>query len=282
MRAVSRQFACWRLFVCGLSAAGQAEKPNSGSWSGVIMNNNCSAEEAFAEAAKCTEKEVPGAKLILYDDTTRQMFILDPQDQAMGHLGDSMTATGTLEGDTIHLTSLSYTLHWTRSWSKGPCSLGPRPVWPAAISGDVERTQGNCCPFFRSAIGDPMQRAAGRAAKRKARFEKQGITVAAISYDSVEILKSFADRRKIEFQCSPTLIRNYTGLRGPEHRGYGTDKGMARPGYFFIDTTGTFGKSSSKQVSATIFRNNVIGKLFPELGDEVTDKVQAPHLSLTG
>jgi hypothetical protein len=34
------------------------------------------------------------------------MYNLDPQDQAMGHLGDSMTATGTLEGDTIHLTSL--------------------------------------------------------------------------------------------------------------------------------------------------------------------------------
>ena len=93
-------------FVSGLSVAGQTENLNSGLWSGVIINNNCSADEAFAEAAKCTEKDVPGAKLVLYDDTTRQMFNLDPQDQAMGHLGDSMTATGTLEGDTIHVTSL--------------------------------------------------------------------------------------------------------------------------------------------------------------------------------
>lgn len=92
--------------VSALSAAGQTGNPNTGSWSGVIINNNCSADEAFAEAAKCTEKDVPGAKFVLYDDTTRQMYILDPQDPAMGHLGDSMTATGTLEGDTIHVASL--------------------------------------------------------------------------------------------------------------------------------------------------------------------------------
>jgi hypothetical protein len=90
----------------GLSIAGQTGNAAAGSWSGVIINNNCSADEAFAEASKCTAKDVPGAKLVLYDDTTRQMYGLEPQDLAMGHLGDSMTATGTLDGDTIRLTSL--------------------------------------------------------------------------------------------------------------------------------------------------------------------------------
>src|SRR5579863_10143360 len=93
-------------FVCGVALTGKSQNPNSGSWSGVIINSNCSAEEAFAEAPKCTEKGVPGAKLALYDDTTRQIFILDPQDQAVGHLGDSMTVTGTLEGNTVHVASL--------------------------------------------------------------------------------------------------------------------------------------------------------------------------------
>jgi len=93
-------------FTFGLTLDGQSENPDSGSWSGVIINSNCSADEAFAEAPKCTEKDVPGAKLVLYDDTTRQMYILDPQDQAVGHLGDSMTLTGTLEGNTVHVASL--------------------------------------------------------------------------------------------------------------------------------------------------------------------------------
>ena len=93
------------LFVSGLALARQSEKANSGSWSGVIINSNCGPDEAFAEAAKCTEKGVPGAKLSLYDDTTRQIFILDPQDQAVGHLGDSVTVSGTVEGNTLHVTS---------------------------------------------------------------------------------------------------------------------------------------------------------------------------------
>jgi hypothetical protein len=93
-------------FACGAAVASQTDSPKAGSWSGVIINSGCSADEAFAEASKCTEKDLPGAKLVLYDDTTRKMYLLDPQDQAIGHLGDSMTATGTLEGDTVHVTSL--------------------------------------------------------------------------------------------------------------------------------------------------------------------------------
>src|ERR1700756_5424851 len=93
-------------FAGAVALAGQTDRPNSGTWSGVIMNNNCTADEAFAEAPKCTEKDVPGAKFVLYDDTTRQMFLLDPQESAMRHLGDSMTAIGTLDGDKIRLTSL--------------------------------------------------------------------------------------------------------------------------------------------------------------------------------
>lgn len=93
------------LVFSGVLAA-QGDAPNSGSWSGVIINDNCNADEAFNEAAKCTAKDVPGAKFVLYDDTTRQMYLLDPQELAKGHLGDSMVAAGTLDGGTIHLTSL--------------------------------------------------------------------------------------------------------------------------------------------------------------------------------
>jgi hypothetical protein len=77
-----------------------------GSWSGVIINSNCSVDEAFAEAAKCTEKGAPGAKLSMYDDTLRLVLNLDPQDQAAGRLGDSVTVEGALDGDTIRVTSI--------------------------------------------------------------------------------------------------------------------------------------------------------------------------------
>ena len=106
--------------------------------------------------------------------------------------------------------------------------------------------------------------------------------MAAISYDSVEILKSFADRRKIEFPMladpDSISIRTYEVLNS---EAVGQYKGMARPGYFFIDTKGVIREKFFETKYRQRFSgNNVIGKLFPELGDEVTDNVQAPHLSL--
>lgn len=102
--------AFWGLtFALALSlsvpVSGQSDMHNSTSWSGVIINSGCTLDEAFAEAAKCTDK-VPGVKLVLYDDTTRQIFDLDPQDKAIGHLGDGVTVAGTLEGNAIHVSSL--------------------------------------------------------------------------------------------------------------------------------------------------------------------------------
>ena len=61
----------------------------------------------------------------------------------------------------------------------------------------------------------------------------------------------------------------------------GQFKGMARPGYFFIDTKGVIREKFFEAKYRERFSgNNVIGKLFPALGDEVTDNVEAPNLSL--
>ena len=61
----------------------------------------------------------------------------------------------------------------------------------------------------------------------------------------------------------------------------GQYKGMARPGYFFIDTKGVIREKFFEAKYRQRFSgNNMIGKLFPALGDEVTDKVDAPHLTI--
>jgi hypothetical protein len=106
--------------------------------------------------------------------------------------------------------------------------------------------------------------------------------MAAISYDSVDILKSFADRKKIEFPMladpDSKTIRAYEVLNSEAAGQY---KGMARPGYFFIDTQGVIREKFFEVKYRQRFTgNNVIGKLFPTLGDEVTDTVKSPHLSL--
>ena len=138
--------------VSGLSMAGQTSNPNSGPWSGVIVNNNCSADEAFAEAAKCTAKDVPGAKFALYDDTAKQIYNIDPQDQAIGHLGDSMTATGTLEGDTIRLSSLKiHTGIGLAVGQKAPAVSARDQFGREQTLATLQGPKGTVLLFFRSA-----------------------------------------------------------------------------------------------------------------------------------
>jgi hypothetical protein len=94
------------LFCAAMFATAWQKHVNPRSWSGVIINGGCTADEAFAESDKCLEEREPGARLALYDDTLRQIYDLDAQDQAARHFGDSVTVAGTLQGSTIHVTEI--------------------------------------------------------------------------------------------------------------------------------------------------------------------------------
>jgi hypothetical protein len=61
----------------------------------------------------------------------------------------------------------------------------------------------------------------------------------------------------------------------------GMQKGFARPGYFFIDPSGIIReKFFEAKYRERLSGNSVLSKLFPELGQEVTETVEAPHLQL--
>ena len=114
-------------------------------------------------------------------------------------------------------------------------------------------------------------------------FKKRGIGLAGISYDSDAILKSFSDRRHIEFPLlsdpDSKTIRAYDVLNDEAQ---GQFKGMARPGYFFIGTNGAIKeKFFEAKYRERLTGNSVIAKLFPALGEEVADNVPAPHLGLS-
>ena len=267
-----------------LSVAGQSENTKTGSWSGVIVNGSCNADEAFAEAAKCTA-ETPGAALALYDDTIRQVYALDPQDQAKGHLGDSVTVQGALEGSAIHVASIQmFSEVGLRAGQKAPEFSAHDQFGKMETLDTLRGSKGTVLLFYRSADWCPYckgQLIQLQAAKE--RFEKQGIKLAGISYDSVEILKYFSDRRKIDFPLlsdpDSKIIRMYRVLNS---EAIGPNAGMARPGYFFIDTEGMIReKFFEAKYRERLTGNNVLSKLFPELGEEVTDTVEAPHLQLS-
>ena len=106
--------------------------------------------------------------------------------------------------------------------------------------------------------------------------------MAAISYDSEDILKYFADRQRLDFPLladpDSKVIREY-GVLNTE--AVGQFKGMARPGYFFIDPQGVIReKFFEAKYRERLSGNNLIARLFPELGEEVVDAVAAPHLEI--
>jgi len=69
------------------------------------------------------------------------------------------------------------------------------------------------------------------------------------------------------------------GVLNPEATGM--QKGFARPGYFFIDSNGIIReKFFEAKYRERMTGNSIISKLFPELGQEVTETVEAPHLQL--
>ncbi len=116
----------------------------------------------------------------------------------------------------------------------------------------------------------------------KQRFEAQGLKLAAISYDSPAILKDFAKRHRIDFPLladpRSEIIRSFNVLNTEAK---GMTKGMAYPGFFYIDESGVIREKYFEAKYTNRFTaNNVIGKLFPELTEEVTQNIEAPHLRL--
>ncbi len=271
------------LFAVTLTLRGQNNPGNSGSWSGVIINSACSVDEAFAEAAKCTATSAPGAKLVLYDDNVRQIYNLDPP--ATASLGDAVTVHGTLDGNTIRDASIkALTSFGLDVGQKAPAFSARDQFGREQTLDTLKGPKGTVLLFYRSADWCPYCKGQLiQLQSAKARFEEQGLKLAGVSYDSEAILKFFADRRKIEFPLlsdpDSSVIRAYDVLNS---EAIGQNKGMARPGYFFIDTKGIIReKFFEAKYRERLTGNSVLSKLFPELGEEVTATVEAPHLQLT-
>ncbi|HZB89726.1 MAG TPA: redoxin domain-containing protein [Terracidiphilus sp.] len=87
------------------------------------------------------------------------------------------------------------------------------------------------CPFCKGQLVD-------LEGSQKA-FAAKGINVAAVSYDSTDILASFAHRRNITYPLlsdqGSKLIDKF-GIRNPE--GSGIEAGIPYPGYYLIDPQG--------------------------------------------
>ena len=137
-------------FAVSLNAAGQNTAANPASWSGVIVSSACNADEAFNESPECT-KNVPGAKLSLYDDTNRVIYGLEPQKSVVARLGDTVTVGGVLEGDTIHVVSIELMSIGLAVGQKAPAFSIRDQFGRAQTLETLKGTNGTVLLFFRSA-----------------------------------------------------------------------------------------------------------------------------------
>jgi hypothetical protein len=127
-----------------------AQNSSTKSWSGTLVTSACNADEAFNESPECT-KNVPGAKLALYDDTTRVMYDLEPQGKITAHLGDSVTVAGTLDDSTIHVASVELMSIGLAVGQKAPAFSLRDQFGKVQSLETLKGSKGTVLLFFRSA-----------------------------------------------------------------------------------------------------------------------------------
>jgi uncharacterized protein DUF5818 len=80
------------------------------SWTGWISDSQCGVKGANDKAgtAECTVKCVKehGAKYVFVNDADKKVYVVDAQDKVAPHAGHHVTVKGTVEGDTLKLTSI--------------------------------------------------------------------------------------------------------------------------------------------------------------------------------
>jgi hypothetical protein len=136
--------------VAPLAFGGDNASGGAASWSGILVSSSCNADEAFNESPECM-KNVSGAKLALYNDTTRVMYSLEPQAAVTAHLGDTVTIAGTLDEDTIHVSSIELMSIGLAVGQKAPAFSVRDQFGRVQTLDTLKGANGTVLLFFRSA-----------------------------------------------------------------------------------------------------------------------------------
>jgi hypothetical protein len=76
-------------------------------WTGWIADSKCGAKAAHDGARECTIKCVKeGAKYVFVNDADKKVYVVDAPEKVADHAGHHVKVTGTVEGDTLKLTSI--------------------------------------------------------------------------------------------------------------------------------------------------------------------------------
>lgn len=113
-------------------------------------------------------------------------------------------------------------------------------------------------------------------------FRREGLGLAAVSYDSTAILQDFTQRHRIDYPLladpNSEIIRQF-GVLNEQATGF--TKGMAIPGYFYITPKGVIKEKFFETAYTDRYTaNNLLMKLFPQLVEGTGRAVASPYIKL--
>jgi len=116
------------------------------------------------------------------------------------------------------------------------------------------------------------------------RIRKQGLGLAAISYDSVAVLKNFAERRHIAFPLlsdpESKIIRAF-GILNETVKPGTPQFGIPNPGTFVLDAKGrVVAKYFEEDIRERVSSSDILVRQFGALADEASASVETNHLRL--
>jgi hypothetical protein len=87
--------------------AGALAMAADGTWTGYIADSKCGVKAAHDGARECTIKCVKeGAKYVFVNDADKKVYAIDDQDKVAAHAGHHVTVKGSVDGDTLKLSSV--------------------------------------------------------------------------------------------------------------------------------------------------------------------------------
>jgi hypothetical protein len=95
------------LVIAAALFAGTLAMAADGTWTGYIADSKCGAQAAHDGARECTIKCVKeGAKYVFVNDADKKVYAIAAQDKVAEHAGHHVTVTGSVNGDSLKLTSI--------------------------------------------------------------------------------------------------------------------------------------------------------------------------------
>ena len=95
-------------FLLALSALAFDDMGKSMTVNGWVSDDKCGAKGANDKAGECTTKCVKehGAKYVFVNDADKKVYAIDAQDKVAAHAGHHVTVKGSVDGDTLKLSSI--------------------------------------------------------------------------------------------------------------------------------------------------------------------------------